>query len=74
MSIECGHGLLLRKTLAEGTCPLCQQAEIERLRAFVAAFDEWQAAPQSENRDVLEQALRLYEKMLAAREAVGPYS
>lgn len=70
---DCGHyGIECRCTPISRDCAYCKlEGEVERLRAFVAAFDEWQAAPTSENRDVLEQALWLYEKMLAAREAVG---
>lgn len=47
-----------------------QRREIERLRAFVAAFDEWD----NDWRAGQGESWRFYSAMLAARKAFGPCS
>lgn len=60
---DCHHGTLARQ------CDRCEmEGEVERLRAFVAAFDAWREGGLWPDADVSKM---LRDAMMAAREAVG---
>ena len=61
--MECEHGQLAR------ACDICERdRELERLRAFVAAFDAWCEGGLWPDVDVSKM---LRDELNAAREAVG---